>query len=168
MLVNGKMILLKGVNRHDHHPIHGRALDRDLDFLRNDLLTMKRHNINAIRCSHYPSTPALYSLADEFGFYVMDEADLECHGFYEAVARPEGIAPELAYDNRKEITGAKARAYTSDNDSWTEAYVDRIVQVVERDKSFTSVFSWSLGNEAFYGKNHVAMYVFMIEGEKFG
>lgn len=98
----------------------------------------------------------------------MDEADLECHGFYEAIARPEELSEEMFYDGRKEITSAKAKTHTSDNESWSEAFLDRIIQVVERDKNFVSIFSWSLGNEAFYGKNHVAMYVFTTAYDEIG
>lgn len=87
--VNGKPIRFRGVNRHDHHPLHGRAVP--LDFIRKDLVLMKTHNINALRCSHYPSDPRILELADELGLWVIDEADLECHGFYDAVARPLNI-----------------------------------------------------------------------------
>lgn len=76
--INGKPVLLKGVNRHDHHALTGRAVP--LDFMRKDLLMMKQHNVNALRTSHYPDHPKLYDLCDELGLYVMDEADLECHG----------------------------------------------------------------------------------------
>jgi beta-galactosidase len=94
---NGKAILLRGVNRHDHHPLLGRAVP--ISFIKQDLLLMKRHNINALRCSHYPSHPKLYDLCDELGLWVMDEADLECHGFYDAVARPLNIPEEMDYEN---------------------------------------------------------------------
>ena len=76
--VNGVPVLLKGVNRHDHHPRLGRAVP--LEFIRHDLIQMKKFNMNALRCSHYPNHPRLLSIADEIGLYVMDEADLECHG----------------------------------------------------------------------------------------
>ena len=78
-LINGKRIVFRGANRHEHHPEHGRAVP--YEFMKNDLLIMKRHNINAIRTCHQPSDPRLYALADELGLYIMDEADLECHGF---------------------------------------------------------------------------------------
>jgi len=77
--VNGRPITFRGVNRHDHHPRRGRAVP--WSFVRNDVLLMKRHNINAVRCSHYPSHPGLVGLCDELGLWVIDEADLECHGF---------------------------------------------------------------------------------------
>jgi beta-galactosidase len=156
MCVNGQPIQLHGVNRHDHHPRFGRAVP--LDFIRKDLLLMKTHNINALRCSHYPSDPRLFDIADELGLWVMDEADLECHGFYDAVARPQNIPEEMDYGERKKLTFPKAAKYTSDNPSWQAAYVDRMEQMVHRDKNHTSIVCWSLGNEAFYGQNHKAMY----------
>lgn len=136
--LNSSPIKIRGVNRHEHHPDFGRAVP--FEFLKRDLLLMKTHNINAIRASHYPNDPRLYDLADELGLYVLDEADLECHGCGMAV-RDE--APE---------------SLLSDNPEWEEAYVDRAVQMVERDKNHPSIILWSLGNESFYGKNHQAMY----------
>jgi beta-galactosidase len=154
--VNGVPILLRGVNRHDHHPVLGRAVP--LSYIKEDLLLMKRHNINALRCSHYPSHPKLYDLCDELGFWVMDEADLECHGFYDSVARPLDIPESMDYEQRKLQTFTKAGEFTSDNESWTAAYMDRMTQLIQRDKNHASVIIWSLGNEAFYGRNHQAMY----------
>lgn len=154
--VNGRPIKLRGVNRHDHHPRFGRAVP--LDFIRRDLLLMKTHNINALRCSHYPSDPRLFEIADELGLWVVDEADLECHGFYDAVARPQDIPEEMDYEKRKKLTFPQAAKYTTDNPSWKAAYVDRMEQMVHRDKNHPSVIIWSLGNEAFYGQNHKAMY----------
>lgn len=156
LLVNGRAILLRGVNRHDHHPDLGRAVP--LDFIRKDLILMKQHNINALRCAHYPSHPELYDIADEIGLYVIDEADLECHGFYDAVARPQAIPESLPYEERKAMTFSKAAKYTSDNLSWQAAYVERMKQMVHRDKNHPCIIIWSLGNEAFYGQNHKAMY----------
>jgi len=156
LLVNGQPILLRGVNRHDHHPDLGRAVP--LDFVRRDLILMKQHNINALRCSHYPSRPELYSLADELGLYVIDEADLECHGFYDAVARPQAIPESLPYEERKLMTFPAAAKYTSDKLSWQAAYVERMKQLVYRDKNHPCIIIWSLGNEAFYGQNQKAMY----------
>ncbi|KAJ4297365.1 Beta-galactosidase (Lactase) [Collariella sp. IMI 366227] len=154
--VNGQPIKFRGVNRHDHHPRFGRAVP--LDFIRDDLLLMKTHNINALRCSHYPSHPKLLELADELGLWVIDEADLECHGFYDAVARPQNIPEEMDYEERKRRAFSLAAQYTSDNPSWKAAYLDRMEQMVQRDKNHPSVIIWSLGNEAFYGQNHKAMY----------
>ena len=131
--VNGRPILLRGVNRHDHHPQHGRAVP--IEFIKQDLVLMKQHNINAIRCSHYPNHPALVLFANEIGLYVMDEADLECHGM-----------------------GVDFEHLPSDDPAWKMAYLDRIQQVVNRDKNNPSIIMWSLGNESFFGQNHVAMY----------
>lgn len=156
LMVNGRAIRLRGVNRHDHHPHFGRAVP--YDYLVQDLTLMKRHNINALRCSHYPSDPRLLALADRLGLYVIDEADLECHGFYDAVARPLGVPEDMDYDERKRICFSKAAQFTSNNESWRNAYVDRATQLVARDRNHPSVIIWSLGNEAFYGSNHVEMY----------
>ncbi|CAP60205.1 uncharacterized protein PODANS_1_5180 [Podospora anserina S mat+] len=154
--VNGQPIQFRGVNRHDHHPVFGRAVP--VDFIRKDLLLMKRHNINALRCSHYPSHPKLFDIADELGLWVIDEADLECHGFYDAVARPQDIPEEMDYEERKKLAFGKAAEYTSNNPSWKAAYLDRMEQMIHRDKNHPSIIIWSLGNEAFYGQNHKAMY----------
>ncbi|KAL4865079.1 hypothetical protein BDV12DRAFT_155556 [Aspergillus spectabilis] len=156
---NGKPILFRGVNRHDHHPIFGRAVP--IPFLKNDLLLMKKHNVNSVRCCHYPSHPALFSLCDELGLWVMDEADLECHGFYDAVARPLDIPESMDYEERKKLTFSQAAEYTSNNPEWKDAYLDRAEQMVARDRNYASVVIWSLGNEAFYGANHKAMYEFI-------
>jgi len=137
--VNDKAITFRGTNRHDHHPHFGRAVSAQ--FVREDLLQMKAHNINAVRCSHYPSHPALTGLCDELGLWVIDEADLECHGF--------------AASGENESSGPSR--YTSDNSNWEAAYLDRMQQMVERDKNHPSVIIWSLGNESFFGRNHVAM-----------
>lgn len=154
--VNGSAVQFRGVNRHDHHPRFGRAVP--LSFLREDLLLMKRHNINSVRCCHYPSHPKLYELCDELGLWVMDEADLECHGFYDAVARPLDVPESMDYEERKKLTFDKAAQFTTNNPEWKDAYVDRAVQMVQRDKNHACIVIWSLGNEAFYGQNHQAMY----------
>jgi len=101
----------------------------------------------------------LYDLADELGLYVMDEADLECHGFDTAVACGlVDIPAHLSYDDTKALTFDKAADFTSDNPTWKTAYLDRMEQLVQRDKNHPSIIIWSLGNEAFYGQNHAAMY----------
>ncbi|KAJ8122805.1 hypothetical protein ONZ43_g1091 [Nemania bipapillata] len=155
--VNGQRIVLRGANRHEHHPQFGRAVP--YEFMKRDLLLMKTHNINAIRTSHQPSDVRLYDLADELGFWIMDEADLECHGFEaicDAALSPEDRA--LPFRERQLLTRANAAKWTSDNPDWEKAYVDRAIQLVRRDQLHPSVIIWSLGNEAFYGRNHVAMY----------
>ena len=131
--VNGRPITFRGVNRHDHHPRHGRAVP--IEFIKHDLVLMKQHNVNAVRCSHYPNHPALVAFANELGLYVMDEADLECHGM------------GVDYNNAP-----------TNNPAWRDAYLDRMRQLVHRDKNNPSVIIWSLGNESFGGQNHVAMY----------
>lgn len=133
LLVNGRPVLLRGVNRHDTDPDRGHAMTRE--DLERDLWTMKRHNINTTRTSHYPPDAYWLELCDRYGMYVIDEADLETHGFGET-------------GNISEI---------SDDPAWEDAYVDRAERMVHRDKNHASVIIWSLGNESGYGRNHVAM-----------
>ncbi|KAH6842957.1 hypothetical protein B0I37DRAFT_207657 [Chaetomium sp. MPI-CAGE-AT-0009] len=137
--VNGTPVKLRGVNRHEHHPDHGRAVP--YEFLKADLHLMKQHNINAIRTSHYINDYRLYELADELGFWILDECDLECHGLF--------------------VVGGDGTAFTSNNPDWEEAYIDRARQMVARDFNRPSVILWSLGNESGYGRNHAAMYRFI-------
>ncbi|MCH5673988.1 glycoside hydrolase family 2 TIM barrel-domain containing protein [Streptomyces gilvus] len=131
--VNGKAVLFKGVNRHEWHPEKGRALD--LETMREDVLLMKRHNLNAVRTSHYPPHPAFLDLCDELGLWVIDECDLETHGFTEQAWRDNPV----------------------DDDRWTPALLDRAARMVERDKNHPSVVIWSLGNEAGTGRGLTAM-----------
>ncbi|MFI6492117.1 glycoside hydrolase family 2 TIM barrel-domain containing protein [Streptomyces sp. NPDC050564] len=131
--VNGKAVLFKGVNRHEWHPEKGRALD--LETMREDVLLMKRHNINAVRTSHYPPHPAFLDLCDEYGLWVIDECDLETHGFTEQAWRDNPV----------------------DDERWTPALLDRAARMVERDKNHPSVVVWSLGNEAGTGRGLTAM-----------
>lgn len=155
--VNGKRVVFRGVNRHEHHPTCGRAVP--YEFMKEDLLTMKRHNINAIRTSHQLNDPRLYDLADEMGFWVIDEADLECHGFEsiaDAALNKEQRA--LPFRERQLLTRMQAAEWTTNNKDWTHAYVDRAEALVKRDQLHPSVIIWSLGNEAFMGRNFVAMY----------
>lgn len=128
LLVNGRRVLIKGVNRHDHHDTKGKALDRET--MRLDAVTMKRFNINAVRTSHYPNDPYWLDLCDELGLYVIDETNLEAHGFYHQVGRDWRYA---------------------------SAYLERAMRMVLRDKNHTSVILWSLGNETRYSANHDAM-----------
>ncbi len=133
LMVNGRPVKLKGVNRHDHNPDRGKAVT--LDDMRNDILLMKRHNVNAVRTSHYPNDPRFYDLCDEYGLYVMDECDLESHGCgYDAVDIPTRLP------------------------AWKTAFLNRMQRMVERDKNHPCIIMWSLGNEAGYGPNHAAMY----------
>jgi len=132
-LVNGVPIKLKGVNRHEHHPDFGRAVP--IEWAEQSIILMKRHNINAVRTSHYPDDPRFYDLCDRYGIYVIDETDLECHGFA--------------------FTGDINRI--SNDPKWQPAYIDRIERTVHRDKNHPCVIFWSLGNESGFGINHEAM-----------
>lgn len=165
--VNGKTILFRGVNHHDFHPSAGRAVP--LDFFKQDLILMKQHNVNAVRCSHYPSHPKFYDLCDELGLWVIDEADLECHGFIRGDVDMKKIPNEVwgkdGAESIEEYLSPVLAKYTSDNPSWREAYLDRIRQMVQRDKNHPSIIIWSLGNEAWYGCNHAAMYEYCKEND---
>ncbi|KAJ4051173.1 Beta-galactosidase (Lactase) [Fusarium oxysporum] len=163
MKVNGKRIRLRGVNRHEHHPLLGRSVP--LEFAKRDLLIMKKHNINALRCAHQPHDPRVLDLCDEYGLWVMAEADLECHGFYDAVARPLDIPESMDYGERKKLAFGKAAEFTSNNPKWKDAYLDRIRAVLNRDKNHASVIMWSFGNEAFYGDNHREMFKYATEAD---
>lgn len=133
MLLNGRPLMLSGVNRHDVHHQNGRTVS--LADMETDLIMMKRHNINAVRTAHYPNHPEFYRLCDRLGLYVIAEADLECHGF------------ELthAYD------------WITSDPTWKEAYVERGVRLVRRDWNRPSILWWSLGNESSFGENFKAM-----------
>ncbi|MFA9479771.1 glycoside hydrolase family 2 TIM barrel-domain containing protein, partial [Phycisphaerales bacterium AB-hyl4] len=131
--VNGRAIMLKGVNRHEWDPDRGRAVS--LETMIEDVRLMKRHNINTVRTAHYPHDFRWYDLCDRYGLYVIDEADLETHGF-----EPIGNWSQL-----------------SDDPAWEPAYLDRMQRMVERDKNHPSIILWSLGNESGFGQNHKAM-----------
>lgn len=148
ILVNGKPVIFKGVNRHEHHPKTGRALTEDI--MLEDILLMKNLNINAVRTSHYCNDPRWYDLCDEYGLYIIDECDLETHG----VGMPcmySGIPSAPNCDEKSKYL------ILSDSDDWTEAYKDRMERMVLRDKNFACVIIWSLGNESQFGKNHIEM-----------
>ncbi len=123
LLVNGRPVMLKGVNRHETHPQAGKAVP--VESMIRDLELMKLHNVNTVRTCHYPDAPKTYALFDAYGLYVVDEADVECH----------------------------ANHSISDNPSWGPAYVDRVVRMVQRDRNHPSVIIWSLGNECGGGCN---------------
>jgi beta-galactosidase len=127
LLVNGKAIRICGVNRHDHDDRRGRAVTREL--MEVDVRQMKRFNVNAVRCSHYPNDPYWLDLCDRHGLYVIDEANIEAHAYYD----------ELCDDPR-----------------YAAAFLERVRNMVERDKNHPSVILWSLGNESGYGPNHDA------------
>jgi beta-galactosidase len=131
--VNGRRLLFRGVNRHEFHPDTGRAVDEAT--MLADVLLMKRHGVNAVRTSHYPPHPRFLELCDEYGLYVVDECDLETHGF-------------VLVDWRNN---------PSDDPRWRAAYLDRARRSVRRDRNHPSVVMWSLGNEAGSGINFAAM-----------
>ena len=133
LLLNGHHIVFRGVNRHDSCPINGPAVTRE--HIIRDLKLMKQHNINAIRTSHYPNSPYFTELCDRYGFYVIDEADLEANGTCMLYGR-DNFFSALAMDEQ-----------------FTAAWVDRVRLLYERDKNRSSVIMWSIGNESGYGIN---------------
>ncbi len=140
LYINGVSVKLKGVNHHDTHPTKGYCQTEEE--LRYDLTQMKRLNINCIRTSHYPPAPVFLELCDELGFYVIDEADVEEHGFCQRFG-------SYHYD--------KDSIWPCQNPAWREAHIDRAERLLQRDKNHTSVIMWSLGNEANYGENFAEM-----------
>ena len=119
LLINGKEVKLMGANRHDHHPVRGKALTRQ--DLEDDVRALKRFNFNAVRTSHYPNDPYFYELCNRYGLYVMDEANIECHHL---------------------------GSYIPQQPSWATPMLSRVVRMVLRDKNEPSIISWSLGNES--------------------
>jgi beta-galactosidase/beta-glucuronidase len=126
--INGKPVYLKGVNRHEHDPVTGHTIS--IDSMIQDITLMKQHNINAVRTCHYPDDPLWYDLCDEFGLYILDEANLESHGIWDVPAK---------------------------DPIWASAFLERAIRMVERDKNHPCVVIWSLGNESGYGPNHASM-----------
>ena len=133
--VNGKKVKMYGVNRHDSHPVLGHTAP--FDHFERDLLLFKKHNINCIRTSHYPNDPRFIELAEKYGFYMVDETDLECHGMC--------------------VEGFESWSSLSCSPDWKEVYVNRAKKLFERDKNRGCVILWSLGNESGCGDNHRAM-----------
>ncbi|MCW8332293.1 beta-galactosidase [Vibrio paucivorans] len=129
--LNGKALLIRGVNRHEHHPELGHVMTRD-DMIR-DIKLLKQNNFNAVRTAHYPNHPLWYQLCDEYGLYLVDEANIETHGQF-------------------------PMCRLSDSAEWLQSYMRRMTRLVERDKNHPSVIIWSLGNESGIGANHHAMY----------
>lgn len=126
--INGRRIVFKGANRHDTHPLLGRAVD--VESMLNDVILFKQNNLNTIRTSHYPNQDKMYAMFDHYGLYVVDEADIECH----------------------------ANTSISSMRSWAPAFVDRAVRMVLRDRNHPSVIFWSLGNESGDGENFTDTY----------
>lgn len=128
LLVNGVPVRLKGVNRHEHDPVRGRTMTREV--IERDFALMKELNINAIRTCHYPNDPLFYDLADEWGFYICDEVNAECH---------------------------YGETWLAEQPGWEEAFMDRTIRYVERDKNHPSVIMWSMGNECGLAPVHYMM-----------
>lgn len=128
LLVNGRAVWIFGVNRHEHHPDRGKAIT--VEDMRADLVTMRAHNITAVRTAHYPNHPAFYDLCDELGLYVVDEANIEGHAFNTSICRDE---------------------------RYRATFLERGARMVQRDRNHPSVILWSLGNETGYGPNHDAL-----------
>lgn len=126
--VNGTLVYIRGVNRHEHHDRTGKAVDRAT--MLKDIAVMKQFNINAVRCSHYPPDPHFLDLCDEHGLYVIDETDIETHHHYNTL---------------------------NDEPRFALAFLDRAMRMVLRDRNHASIIGWSLGNESGYGPNHDAM-----------
>ena len=131
LCLNGKPLLIRGVNKHEHDPKTGHT--ESLKLVEEDLRLMKQHNFNAVRCSHYPHQPGFYDLCDRLGLYVVDEANIETHG--------------LSPMNR-----------LSDDPEWAGVFLERVTRMVNRDFNHPCIIIWSLGNESGYGRNHDAMY----------
>jgi beta-galactosidase len=129
--LNGQPLLIRGTNRHEHHPEHGQVMDEAT--MRQDILLMKQHNFNAVRCSHYPNHPLWYKLCDRYGLYVVDEANIETHGMQPM--------------NR-----------LSNDPLWLPAMSERVTRMVQRDRNHACIIIWSLGNESGHGCNHDALY----------
>jgi beta-galactosidase len=134
--VNGVPIVIRGVNRHEHDPNNGYTIGEDM--MLADIRLMKQFNINAVRASHYPNDPRWYDLCDEYGLYVVDEANIESHG--------------ISFDADKTL---------ANKPEWLDAHLDRTRRMVERDKNHPSVIVWSLGNEAGDGINFQATYAWI-------
>ncbi|MCK5625790.1 beta-galactosidase subunit alpha, partial [Candidatus Bathyarchaeota archaeon] len=136
ILVNGIPILLKGVNRHEHDDVRGKAVT--IESMITDIKLMKQFNFNAVRTSHYPNDSMWYDLCDQYGLYIIDEANIECHGI-------------------ANINGIPFRKDPANDPEWLNAFMERGVRMVERDKNHPSIIMWSLGNESGYGPNHDAI-----------
>ena len=140
MLLNGRRIVFKGVNRHEFSSVSGRHVSKEE--MLQDIRTMKQNNINAIRTSHYPNDTYLYQLCDEYGLYVIDEANMESHGSWDALNKGQATLETLVPGDRPE---------------WLPPMLDRVNSLYQRDKNHPSVLIWSCGNESFGGKNIFAM-----------
>jgi beta-galactosidase len=131
ILFNGKKLMIKGVNRHEFDPDLGQVVTRER--MIQDIKLMKQNNLNAVRTSHYPNVPEWYALCDEYGLYVLDEANIESHGY-----------------------GQNRQQRISDSEDYTAAHVDCVSRTIERDKNHPAIFAFSMGNEAGFGRNFEA------------
>ena len=147
-LVNGKPVLIKGVNIHDHSETEGHVISEELT--KKDLELMKQNNINAIRCCHFPKNAHFYRLCDKYGFYVIDEANIETHGM--------GATNQGLDGNKK-----KQSVHPAYLPQWKATHLDRTIKMFERDKNHPCIVTWSLGNEAGNGDNFVATYKWLKE-----
>jgi beta-galactosidase len=147
LLVNGKRILVKGVNRHEHDEVKGHVPNRDLMLL--DIKLMKQYNINTVRTSHYPNDPYWYELCNEYGLYMVDEANIESHG--------------MGANLQSRIDSSTHVAYLP---KWEAAHWDRIKRMYQRDKNISSVILWSMGNECGNGKVFKDAYKWLKETDK--
>lgn len=138
LLVNGVAIKLRGVNRHEHHPETGQSVSKE-DMMR-DIRLMKQHNVNAVRTAHYPNQPLWYDLMDKYGFYVINEGNIETHEF-----------------------GTNLQNELANNPDWRQAHIDRVSRMISRDRNHPSVIIWSLGNESGDGTNMTAVYNYVKE-----
>ncbi|MGN0294566.1 MAG: glycoside hydrolase family 2 TIM barrel-domain containing protein [Lachnospiraceae bacterium] len=137
--INGINVKFHGTNRHDSDPVTGFVISTEQ--MKKDLLLMKQHNMNAIRTSHYPNAPQFYQLCDQYGFFVIDEADVESHGTADVYMK------NADWDTRR----MRWNRAIADNPDFTEATVDRVQRCVHRDKNRPCVVIWSMGNECAYG-----------------
>ena len=138
---NGEKIKFRGVNRHDSDPETGFVINARQ--IKKDLMLMKQHNFNAIRSSHYPNAPYFYQMCDEYGFMVIDEADIEAHGPFMLYRKEDTDQNRFQHWNEK----------IADDPAWDKAIVDRVRLMVQRDKNRPSIIMWSMGNESAYGCN---------------
>lgn len=146
LLINGVSVKLKGVNHHDTHPKYGYYMPRE--DIKKDVLLMKELNMNCVRTSHYPPTPYFMELCDEYGLYVIDEADQETHGF--KTRKPSEYWINGGWD-------VEHPDWICNKPEWKDAFLNRMIRLVERDKNHASVIIWSLGNESGYGENIAEM-----------
>ncbi|MCC8147082.1 MAG: DUF4981 domain-containing protein [Bacteroidales bacterium] len=142
LLFNGLPVIIRGVNIHEHHEDYGHYVEKET--IMKDLSLMKQYNINAIRTSHYPQPPEFYELCDKYGFYVVDEANIEAHG----------------------LDGYNTQKHPSFMEEWKGQHLDRTIRMFERDKNFPCIINWSLGNESRFGPNYEATYTWLKENDK--